>query len=115
MPCESSILATKQEGFFSFAFGVSKEIIAFRFTIVSPTRHCPAHIIIGRAIQLNICHAQRDSFILGYFGISTRLCPLNSPLPIICHCPACPNNPLSTSSFVQYVASKKIVDNLTGF
>ncbi|WP_424947441.1 hypothetical protein [Candidatus Spongiihabitans sp.] len=26
-----------------------------------PTRHCPAHIIIGRAIQLNICHAQRDS------------------------------------------------------
>ncbi|WP_424947263.1 hypothetical protein [Candidatus Spongiihabitans sp.] len=45
------VCVRRSRAFFSFAFGVSKEIIAFRFTIVSPTRHCPAHIIIGRAIQ----------------------------------------------------------------
>ncbi|WP_424946759.1 hypothetical protein [Candidatus Spongiihabitans sp.] len=47
--------------------------------------------------MVNNCHAKRDTktcsgvaghFILGYFGISTRLCPLGSLLPIICHCPA---------------------------
>ncbi|WP_424946785.1 hypothetical protein [Candidatus Spongiihabitans sp.] len=34
-----------------------------------------------RAIQLNICHAQRDTFFSFTFGVSTRLCPLDSPLP----------------------------------
>ena len=47
--------------------------------------------------MVNNCHAKRDTktrsgvaghFILGYFSVSTRLCPLDSPLPIICHCPA---------------------------
>ncbi|WP_424946022.1 hypothetical protein [Candidatus Spongiihabitans sp.] len=40
--------------------------------------------------MVNNCHAKRDTktrsgvaghFILGYFSVSTRLCPLDSPLP----------------------------------
>ncbi|WP_424948262.1 hypothetical protein [Candidatus Spongiihabitans sp.] len=46
---------------------------------------------------VNNCHAKRDTktcsgvaglFFSVTFGVSTRLCPLDSPLPIICHCPA---------------------------
>ncbi|WP_424945626.1 hypothetical protein [Candidatus Spongiihabitans sp.] len=48
--------------------------------------------------MVNNCHAKPDTktallwrsrtFSLVCFGIATRLCPLDSPLPIIRHCPA---------------------------
>ncbi|WP_424947192.1 hypothetical protein [Candidatus Spongiihabitans sp.] len=51
--------------FFLVYFWRLKKIIPVRFAIVAPTRHCPAHIIIGRAIQWNM-----PSGVAGLLSIS---------------------------------------------
>ncbi|WP_424947450.1 hypothetical protein [Candidatus Spongiihabitans sp.] len=79
---------TKKPGharlFFSVTLGFSKEII---FTITPPNSSLPG---LFRAIQLNICHAQRDSFSSVTLSSQKNSSPSDSPLPPPTrHCPAC--------------------------
>ncbi|WP_424947470.1 hypothetical protein [Candidatus Spongiihabitans sp.] len=60
-----------------------------------PVRHCPAHIIIGRAIQWKMSHATRDSSFSFTLASQKESSPSDSPLsphPVIAR--LVPGNPV---------------------